>query len=119
MTKALAEWMVLIELCKDLLARVETYEITFFIDALVYNKQIESGWQLEKQKENLKSKVKSTFSTLTSFLSPFAHHVAHLCEITGVTEHFEETIKHIAIGFVQSHPGAVISTIVGLWFGKL
>jgi len=44
MTKALAEWMVLIELCKDLLARVETYEITFFIDALVYNKQIESGW---------------------------------------------------------------------------
>ena len=47
LTRALAEWMVLIELCKDLIARIETYELSVFIDAILLNQQIEKGWVLD------------------------------------------------------------------------
>ena len=37
LVKALAEWMVLIELCKDFITRIETYELSIFIDSILLN----------------------------------------------------------------------------------
>lgn len=43
--RTLAEWMVLIELCKDLLDRVETYDISIMMAEMLDN-HLEKGWAL-------------------------------------------------------------------------
>ena len=107
--------MVLIELCKDLLDRVETYDISIMMSEMLDN-HLEKGWALEK--EPLKEQVKSTFGSFASFLLSFGHHVFSICELVGITEHYEEIVKTVAVGFWHAHPTGCISSVIGLWFGK-
>jgi hypothetical protein len=107
--------MVLIELCKDLLDRVETYDISILAPEQL-DGHLEKGWSLEKKP--LKEHTKSTFGTFSSFLLSFGHHVYSICELAGITTHYEEIVKTIAVGFWQAHPTVCISGVIGLWFSK-
>lgn len=115
LTQALSEWMVLIELCKDLLVRIETYELDIFI-AGVIDGQLEKGWLITRSP--LKQKAESGFSRLTSFLSSFAHHVEAICETTGVTEHYEHIVQTAAVGFITTNPTVCVGGLISLWFAK-
>ena len=45
--RALSEWMVLIELCKDLLSRLETYEMSILMTNTL-DGQLENGWAVDR-----------------------------------------------------------------------
>lgn len=46
--RALSEWMVLIELCKDLLSRLETYDMSIVM-ANTLDGQLENGWAVDRE----------------------------------------------------------------------
>ena len=48
LVRTLAEWMVLIELCKDLLSRVETYDISILM-AEMLDGHLEKGWAVDRE----------------------------------------------------------------------
>jgi len=59
LVRVFAEWMVLIELCKDLLSRLETYEISIMMAEMIEGK-LEQGWSVERG-QGIKKVVKSSF----------------------------------------------------------
>ena len=115
LVRTLAEWMVLIELCKDLLSRVETYDISILM-AEMLDGHLEKGWAVDR--EPLKKHAKSTFSSLTEFLMSFGHHVISICELVGITSHYEHIVSTAAVGALHSNPTVCIASVIGLWFGK-
>ena len=62
--------------------------------------------------------MKSTFGGFTSFLVSFGHHVISICELVGITTHYEHVVETAAVGMLHSNPTVCIAGIIGLWFGK-
>lgn len=113
--RALSEWMVLIELCKDILSRMETYDMSILM-ANTLDGQLENGWAVNR--EPLSKQVKSTFNGLASFLMSFGHHVISICELVGITKHYEQMVETVAVGVLHSNPIFCVSSVIALWFGK-
>jgi hypothetical protein len=58
----LAEWMTLIELCDDLLERIELYGIAHYIDMQQAEKKLRQNWGVHPNKEN-ETLVEKTFKS--------------------------------------------------------
>ena len=55
---------------------------------------------------------------MAEFLSGFGHHVISLCELVGITEHYEHILSTAAVGALHTNPSVCIASVIGLWFGK-
>jgi hypothetical protein len=41
-----------------------------------------------------------------------------ICELAGITEHYEHIVHSAAVGFVFTNPTLCLSGVIGLWLGK-
>jgi hypothetical protein len=82
---ALSEWMVLIELCKDLLNRIDSYKLSVQITGVLDGK-IEKGWEIQRNPDQ--NKDKSRFKRVTYVLSSFQRLVSTICGIAGITDYY-------------------------------
>jgi hypothetical protein len=48
----------------------------------------------------------------------FGHHVISICELVGITSHYEHIVSTAAVGALHSNPTVCIASVIGLWFGK-
>lgn len=62
----LAEWMALIELCDDLLERIELYGIAHYIDIEQAEKKLRSNWGMQVQKDE-ETVIDKTLSSTKGF----------------------------------------------------
>jgi hypothetical protein len=77
--------MVLIEICKDLLVRIDSYKLSVQITGVLEGK-IEKGWEIKRNSDKLNEKPK--FKRVTSFLSTVQRLVSGICSLAGITDYY-------------------------------
>lgn len=102
------------ELCEDLIQRIEMYGISQYFDAQSLLKRLEQNWKVQvNQDKNLETQIlyfnghfnrimASFFSTVSDFLYKF-----------GIVGTVQASMAKWALGYAYIHPGYFITALIG------
>ena len=122
LVRCLSQWLALMELCDDLLERLQLYGHAQYLDVKHAQDSLRQHWRTQPHEVSYTSlafdKTKNLFSTAASKV---AHKMSGLLQVVGIAGAIHSQVLKYLFGVYFTHPGFFVGSIVAavaLQFGS-
>ena len=112
LTVCLSEWLTALEMCDDLLERVQAYGIGHYIDIKEAERKLRDNWTITHKQESITARTLSHRGIFSSFFYSMSSSLSSWLRWIGIVGVIQSQVLKWAIGIYLTHPAIFIGSLM-------